>query len=360
MSLPAKIFVIMPYKDEFFQMYETLKIKLGEKYTFTHAEEEGNQQNILKDVIQPIYDADLILADLTGLNPNVLYELGIAHTLNKKTIIITKDDVAQLPFDLKQYRAKNYGDHFLKFEEMIKYVETTIEGAITNTITFSNPVTDFLSTSGIKEINLQSEPNKINITSIESKGFLDYVADLEEDTQQLTAEIADMTSDLGELTNGMNKSTDEINKVKEIGGNGTASFIRKEARKVGTYVERFGSKLQKHNSEYSILWYKIENNINGLLENEYSLKDENKESMIAYIKSLYKMKDSLKNSISSTQSLKNSMLGNKNLERSLTQAIAITDGYLEDYLNIINQMHSSIERIIKKSKFVFGEIVFDK
>ena len=57
------------------------------------------------------------LADLTGLNPNVMYELGIAHSFNKKTIMITRDDLGSLPFDLKQYRAKDYSTHFKKFHD---------------------------------------------------------------------------------------------------------------------------------------------------------------------------------------------------------------------------------------------------
>ncbi len=80
----AKVFVIMPFRDEFFEVYEMIKMEFAEKFEFSNAGDEGNQQNILRDIIQPIYESDIILADLTGLNSNVLYELGIAHSFNKK------------------------------------------------------------------------------------------------------------------------------------------------------------------------------------------------------------------------------------------------------------------------------------
>ena len=80
----------------------------------------------MRDIIEPIYKADVVIADLTGLNPNVMYELGIAHTFNKKTIIITKDDLSKLPFDLKQYRAKDYSIHFKKFAELIEYLKVNM------------------------------------------------------------------------------------------------------------------------------------------------------------------------------------------------------------------------------------------
>ena len=78
----------MPFADEFFESYEMLKSRFYDEFDFSHAGDEDNQQNILADIIPPIYNADIVLADLTGLNPNVMYELGIAHSLNKKTIMI--------------------------------------------------------------------------------------------------------------------------------------------------------------------------------------------------------------------------------------------------------------------------------
>jgi len=68
----------------------------------------------------PTKSAKLILADLSGKNPNVFYELGLAHALAKPAILITEsmDDV---PFDLQALRVLEYnknqprwGDHLQK------------------------------------------------------------------------------------------------------------------------------------------------------------------------------------------------------------------------------------------------------
>lgn len=119
----AKVFVIMPFEDDYFEAYEMIKSQFQEDFEFSNAASEDNQQNILADIVKPIFDADIILADLTGLNPNVMYELGIAHTLRKKTIVITRDNLDCLPFDLKQYRARNYNTHYKKFFELLEYLK---------------------------------------------------------------------------------------------------------------------------------------------------------------------------------------------------------------------------------------------
>jgi hypothetical protein len=348
----------MPFDDDFYKVYGMLKVKLGDNFEFNHAGEEGNQQNILKDIIQPLYESDIIIADLTGLNPNVLYELGVAHTLNKKTIIITKDELSKLPFDLQQYRAKNYSENYLVFEALIEYLKINLEGAVNGEITFSNPIKDFLTAEGINVSQCFEDDSDISTNPIEDKGFLDFLTEIESDTEELTNEIVEMATDLNELTEGMQKSTKEIQRVKSVGGSGTTAFVRSEARKVGGYVEIFGKKLQKHNLRFSFLWNKIETNINGLLENKYSSTESNKKLIVNYIIALKSMQFQINNSGTTTIGFRNSMLANRYIEKSLTQAIGITDNYLEEYLDITQQMSASIERIIGKSKFVVGEIDF--
>ena len=52
----AKVFVIMPFSDEFFESYELIKSNFENDFEFSHAGEEDNQQNILADIIPPIYN----------------------------------------------------------------------------------------------------------------------------------------------------------------------------------------------------------------------------------------------------------------------------------------------------------------
>jgi hypothetical protein len=73
-------------------------------YTVVRADRLPDPGNITKQVIEHLMGADLIIADLTGRNPNVFYELAICHALRKPTIHLIKEG-ERIPFDLAPYRA---------------------------------------------------------------------------------------------------------------------------------------------------------------------------------------------------------------------------------------------------------------
>ncbi len=105
-QLPPKAFVfaLTTFSKEFDEVYE-LGIKLSCKEAGTYCERVDEQiflESILDRIYNQIANADIIVADMTGRNPNVLYEAGYAHALNKPVILLTQkaDDI---PFDLKHY-----------------------------------------------------------------------------------------------------------------------------------------------------------------------------------------------------------------------------------------------------------------
>ena len=351
-----KVFVIMPFKDEFFEVYEMLKLKFGDRFEFSNAGDEENQQNILKDIIQPIYEADVIIADLTGLNANVMYELGLAHGLNKKTIVITQDDLSVLPFDLKQYRAKDYNTHFKKFAELVDYLEKNLNGAIDNSVSYSNPVKDFLSLEKIENISCFEDKPMVVLEDDSDKGFLDYLADIEENTKKLTDNITGISSEMRVMNAGVLASTSEVQSVKKSSGVATATFIQKESRKVAKYTDAFSTQLRTRTRSMSDLWDKIEKDTLGLLENRHASTDVNKPHLVKYLKALSAMKESARDNEKSFIGLKESIANTKGFERSLNKAIDFLISDLDVYIILIERIQDSVDKILAKSKFVVGDI----
>jgi len=65
---------------------------------------------ILEDIWIHILKCKVIIADVTGRNPNVFYEIGIAHTVGRPVIVITQDK-SDIPFDIAQFRYFEYSDN---------------------------------------------------------------------------------------------------------------------------------------------------------------------------------------------------------------------------------------------------------
>lgn len=72
---------------------------LGEEYEIVRADHVTSIGSINHDIIERLVQSDLVIADLTGTNPNVMYEIGIRHAFNKPIVQIAQKE-QKLPFDL--------------------------------------------------------------------------------------------------------------------------------------------------------------------------------------------------------------------------------------------------------------------
>lgn len=66
---------------------------------------------ITPQMVKELIESPVVIADLTGRNPNVYYELGIAHSFGRKTIVLC-DSVDPLAFDTKDERAITLGNTY--------------------------------------------------------------------------------------------------------------------------------------------------------------------------------------------------------------------------------------------------------
>jgi hypothetical protein len=95
------VFVLTPFLGQFSDTYEQIQqvcASLGLKCL--RGDEDYVRGEIFPHILKQIVKARFIVANITGRNPNVFYELGIAHALDKPVIMIAKqsDDI---PFDVR-------------------------------------------------------------------------------------------------------------------------------------------------------------------------------------------------------------------------------------------------------------------
>jgi hypothetical protein len=115
------VFVLMPFDKKFEDVYK-LAIKPACEKAGAYAERVDDQifqESILQRIYSQIAKADIIIADMTGRNPNVFYETGYAHALGKQVILLT-NKTEDIPFDLKHY-------YHIIYEESISNLIPEIE-----------------------------------------------------------------------------------------------------------------------------------------------------------------------------------------------------------------------------------------
>ena len=79
-------------------------------------------ESMLDRIYNQIAKADIVIADMTGRNANVFYEVGYAHALGKRTILLTQNS-NDIPFDLKHFPHIIYGNKLSVLrEELTKRV----------------------------------------------------------------------------------------------------------------------------------------------------------------------------------------------------------------------------------------------
>jgi hypothetical protein len=160
---------------------------LGSKFKIVRADELPHAGSITHQIIHLLYNADLVVADLTGSNANVAYELAVRHAFNKISIhLIDKADA--IPFDLKDERTIAFDLNDLDSissckDELNKFVEVILKGKVQ----YSSPV---FRTLGVAAA-----------TAEEKEGFLERISDQMESiaTDVSTIESTIIMSDIDQI-----------------------------------------------------------------------------------------------------------------------------------------------------------------
>ena len=267
-----KVFVIMPFDQDFDDVYDQL-IKepfIAEGFEVERADDIQNQENILKTIIDSIIKSDFIVSDLSGNNPNVFYEMALAHAFKKKVILISQD-IGNIPFDIRSYRVIKYGTHFSEMRKAIIEIKELIHKIKNGEISFGSPVSDFVSSINSEELTKSYvidgamqflTENQGNDEQIEEFGILDY---------QIMAldGMGKMTNSLNNLTNDfLNPFSDELNKLSKL-----IVVNKRDPRKNKILLQDFSKKIDNYvaillenNSIYTSSLNDINTGLSGMFD----------------------------------------------------------------------------------------------
>ncbi len=126
------VFVLMPFRPKLDLVYQTIVKPTVEHPEFglacRRADELHSNKAIIQDIWKAICEARIVIADLTGLNPNVMYELGMAHTVGKDTILVSQQHrvTKKFAFDVNHIRRIQYQDSAVGGQKLKNELRETI------------------------------------------------------------------------------------------------------------------------------------------------------------------------------------------------------------------------------------------
>lgn len=128
--LDKQITCLMPFNRKYDSLYAAINnccAYNGYNCKRTDEEKIENNANLRKYIVNRIIQSQIVIAVLDGRNPNVFYEVGIAHAIGKLVILLVKRDKSdELPENLKGNRLliyRNEDDLFTQLSQTLTSVE---------------------------------------------------------------------------------------------------------------------------------------------------------------------------------------------------------------------------------------------
>jgi len=159
---PRPAFVIMPFAPEFKAGFDDViePAVRAAGLECIRADQEA-LGHIHRMMFERIFESAVVVADVSGGNPNVFYELGVSHATARKTVTIVREDFRdRIPFDIAPYRVIIYprrpegmtgSGEMTSYQESLGRVVASLAGSIASVLEqesegIANPVQDYLNT----------------------------------------------------------------------------------------------------------------------------------------------------------------------------------------------------------------------
>jgi hypothetical protein len=329
-------FVIMPFGEAFDEIYNLFIAEaLSEAgYAVSRADDLTTHQNIIKDIVNGVASSDLIVADLTSSNPNVYYELGLAHALGRRVILLTQQ-ITELPFDLRSYRVIPYDTHFAQITRAKHDLVKLAKGALAGTVPFGSPVSDFLQPGIAPALPAPSDGGE--------PGILDHLVGAQDAFEGLAAIITDITSSTGSI----GESTIQITERIQALPTGSRDYARSArtlviglAQKLGQYAKD----LSERNTEYSALLADLRSSLEFIVRNQKPTTAEERNNLTDFLNVLKAGEGVMESAKSSLFKLVETIRSSPKLERSYSRAADEVIRELNRYADNIDQTMAIIVR----------------
>ena len=334
----------MPFGEGFDEIYGLFIAGAASEAGFdvVRADDIRSQQNILKDVIGGLANCSVVIADLTGSNPNVYYELGLAHALGKRVILLTQH-VDELPFDLRSYRGIPYSTHFAEIAKARAQLLAITKDALDDRVPFGSPVTDFLSATASRSPAIVSPMSEGVLEPISGEpGVLDHLVDMEEGFAKLAEIIQANTADMTEMAEATPATGERLRALAQ--SNAPARTRRVVVITLANQLLDYAKALATHNDEYAATIATTRSSLESLIRAQTPSTDTEKDQLRGFLTQLDRAEESALSQRGSLSNLIESIRSTPRIERTYNRAADSAVRSLEGYAQNVDQSLSMIVR----------------
>ncbi len=207
---------------------ESVKFSDDESIKCHRADKEARPGDIISHIIENLVMSDIVIADLSGKNPNVFYELGVRHAVNNKTILIA-EDLNDIPFDLQPLRTIVYRyepEHMLNLKNSL---EQAIHEIFKDPDKIDNPVRRFLYDKEVDKLIKQPIPPGYDV-------FKNIISEI----YSLKIEVSNQTNEIRNILKLITSSEGSIDETVPLENSKLKFFegIWKSRKSGSTYCAR--------------------------------------------------------------------------------------------------------------------------
>ncbi len=345
------IFVIMPFDSEFNLIYRHLIKKPLEAhgdYEVSRADDNPDSQNLLEEIIQGIANADLIIADLTGHNSNVYYELGIAHASGKNTIQIVQS-ISDIQFNLTSYNTERYEVQSDGSSDLVSKLLAIIEKP---NYKFKNPVTDYSVSERTQSVNVPDTLDESGESIQEGShdtdyGILDARADAHDAMEEIVAITKGIGSDIADIGDKTAQHSDRINELGSGSNQGkTHRKVLKVLRQFASDVDSFSDSINSSVPRLRESWTTLDQGLGHELVNSDLESESDYEEAIELISNLVNMRTEQTTAITSIQGFREAQRGLIGLSKVSNPALRNSIKSVDNLIEELELGNSVVSRLI--------------
>lgn len=345
-------FVLMPFEPEFDDIYENLiKPALEDTgYDVQRADSTFDQQNILRNIVHNIDRASLIVAELTSSNPNVFYELGIAHGLLKPVVLLSQN-LDEVPFDLRSYNIVTYSTHYREVQQLKDSLYEIAQRTKEGTVVFGSPVSDFAPSVNrtLSTIDVSTEPTKESEPANEAEedelGTLDFAEGMESSVEKIGEYVSGFQEAMERFGQEATEQATAIESFSKGGSVGRFARIRQAGKAMASVAIEFAESVESDLPGLRDAWEQLEENFTQYMSS--ALSEDDDENRAAETRShLEELRKAVAETSAELSTARNQIAENRGISKDLNLAIRRTVGAIDGLIEELTTGESRVYRMI--------------